>query len=68
MATYKVFMGAGIVIAIIGFLLLSSITIYYSDYPEWNYPRTLGEAAIKMMVLAAGAGLYKWGERMRDGR
>lgn len=63
MDTYKAFMGVGIVIIIIGFLLMSSMTIYY-----YSTARTVGEMAVKFAVLALGFGVYKKGERMRDRR
>jgi hypothetical protein len=69
MESHKVVMGVGIAVFILGMLLMSSMTIYYSDYPSTlDWPRTLGGAAVKLVVLAAGWWIYKRGQLMRDGR
>ena len=69
MATYKMVMGVGIVVLLVGLLGASTVTIYYSDYPSTlDWPKTLGGAALRISVLFAGWVIYKWGERMRDGR
>lgn len=62
MATYKVFMGLGAGIAIVGFLVITITGLFDSS------ARTTGDLAVRALVVLVGLGLYKLGEHMRDGR
>lgn len=63
MPSYKLLMIAGVIISVIGFISMYSITVYYYDTT-----RTITEIGIKLAILFAGVLVYRKGVSMRDDR
>lgn len=77
MSEHKVWMVVGGVIMVIGFLLLSSHTTYYTGGSYYGsmyiggsivWSKTLGLMAGKLIVLGAGYLVYRRGQNLRDAR
>ena len=63
MESYKIALVSGAAVTILGFLLLSSVTVYYD-----SLFRTFAELVVKSVVVFAGLGLLAMGQKMRDER
>lgn len=61
MASYKLLMITGGIISVLGFLLMSTNTIYYEDTT-----RTFTELGIKLAIVGIGILIYKKGEHMKE--
>ena len=59
--SYKLVIGVGIVVFVLGALSLSRVTIYFHDTTH-----TVMEIVVKVAILLVGAATYNKGIRMRD--
>lgn len=77
MSEHKVWMILGGIIMVIGFILLSAHTTFYTGGEYYGsiymggsivWSKTLGLMAAKLAVLGAGYLVYRRGENLRDSR
>ncbi len=61
MESYRLLIGIGIVVFILGAFSLLRVTVYFHDTT-----RTVVEIVVKVAILLVGAATYNKGIRMRD--